>query len=73
MAIILNEKLNDIAQKMLWSEAVHMCKRVRNNMATTSSTNIPFEIFYGEQPKIVGFFSEFRRIAYLIKRGQIKR
>ena len=33
--MLLNEKLNDTAKKMLWEEAVHMCERVQKSMATT--------------------------------------
>ena len=47
LAIMLNAKLNDTAQKMLWSEAVHMCKHVRNSMDTTGSTTSLFENFHG--------------------------
>ena len=41
-------------------------------MATTNSTKIPFEIFYGEKPKIISLLSEFRRIAYVTKKDKIK-
>ena len=41
---------------------------VHKSTATTSSTKSPFEIFYGEKPKIIGSFSDFRRIAYVTKR-----
>ena len=40
--IILNEKLNDTAQKILWAEAVHTCKRVHNSLDNTGSTKITF-------------------------------
>ena len=56
LAMLLNAKLNDTAQKMLWAEAVHTCKRVRNSMANTGSTAIPFKNFYGEKPNIIGSF-----------------
>ena len=49
--MLLNAKLNDTAQKMLWEETVHTCEHVRNSMATTGSTTSPFEIFYGENPR----------------------
>ena len=42
--MMLNAKLNDTAQKILWEEDIHMCKRVRNSMATTGSTKTTFEI-----------------------------
>ena len=51
--MLLNAKLNDISHKMMWSEAVHMCKCIRNSMATKGSTNSPFEIFHGEKLKII--------------------
>ena len=38
-----------------------------------SQTKIPFEIFYGEKPKIIGYFSEFGRIAYVTKKENIKK
>ena len=71
--MLINEKLNYTAQKIMWAEAVHTCKRVRNSMATTGSTKIPFEIFYGEKPKIIGSFLEFGRIAYVTKWGKPKK
>ena len=43
LAILLNAKLNDTAQNILWEEAVHTCKRVRNSMATTGSTTSPIK------------------------------
>ena len=42
-------------------------------MPPTGSTKIPYEIFYGEKPKIIGLFSEFGRVAYVMKRGGIRR
>ena len=65
--MLLNEKLNDTAQNMLWTEAVHTCKRIRNSTTKTCSTTSPFEHFYGEKPMIIGQFSEFRRIGYITK------
>ena len=62
--MLLNEKLNDTDQKMLRWEAVHMRKYFRNCMAKTSSTKSPFEIFYGENSKIICLFLEFGRISY---------
>ena len=59
LSVLLNEKLNDTAQRILWEEAVHMCECVTNGMATTGSTTSPFEIFYGEKPKIIGLFLGF--------------
>ena len=54
--MLINAKLNDIAHKMLWTEAIHTCERVRKIMATTGSTTSPFENVYGEKPKIIGSF-----------------
>ena len=48
--MLLNVNLNDTAQKMMWSEDVQTCKRIRNNMSTTGSTTSPFENFNGENP-----------------------
>ena len=62
LAMILSVKLNDTAHKMLWEEAVHTCKRIRNSVDTTGSTTSDFEIFNGENPKIIGSFLEFGRI-----------
>ena len=55
--MLLNLKLNDTYQKILWGEAVNMCKCVQNSMATTGSTKCPFGIFYGEKLKIFGSLS----------------
>ena len=53
MAImLLNEKLNDTAYKIMWAYNVHMCERVRRSMDTTGSTNSPFEILYGDKPSL---------------------
>ena len=71
--MMLNEKLNDTAHKMLWVEAVHRRKRVRNSMDNTGSTKIPSRNFYGEKSKIIGSFSEFGRIGYVTKREKIKK
>ena len=49
--MMLNVKLNDTAQKILWEEDIHMCKRVRNSMATTGSTKSTFEYFYEKKPE----------------------
>ena len=65
--MLLNAKLNHTYQKIMWEEAIHTCKHVRNSMSTTGSTTSPFERFYGEKPKIVGSFSEFKRIGYITK------
>ena len=51
LSILFNEKINDTDQKMMWEEAVHTFKRVRNSMATTGSTTIPFGNFYAEKPR----------------------
>ena len=50
LEILLNSKFNESAQKILWSEAVYTCKRMRNSLTTTNSTKTPFGIFYGENP-----------------------
>ena len=55
--MLLNDKLIKSAQKILWAEAVHMCEQVGNSLATTNSKKIPFEIFYGEKPNIIGLLS----------------
>ena len=70
--MLLNAKLNDTVQKMLWEEAVHTCECVINSMSTTGSTESPFIIFYGEKTKIIGLFSEFGRIDYVTKRGKLR-
>ena len=56
----------------MWAEAVHMCERIQNIMATTGSTKIQSEIFYGKKHKIIGSFSDFGRIAH-VKIGEILR
>ena len=70
--MLLNEKLNEDAQIILWAEAVQMCKLVRNSMATTDSTTRPFENLYGEKPNIIGLFSEFGCITYVTKQEKFK-
>ena len=70
--MLLNENFNYTSHKMLWAESVHMCKRMNNIMLEKISRERPFEIFYGEKPKIIGFLSNFGRIAYVMKRGNIK-
>ena len=42
-------------------------------MATTGSTTIPFELFYGEKPKIIGSLLEFGRIGCVTKRDKFKK
>ena len=71
--MLLNVKINDRDPKILWTEAVHTYELIRNSMATTGSTKSPFEIFYGEKPKIIGLFSEFGRIAYVTKWVKLKK
>ena len=41
-------------------------------MTKTNITKTPFEIIYGENPRIIGSFSEFRHIAYVTNREKIK-
>ena len=67
LAILINEKPNKDTQKMLWDEAVHTRKIVRNSMATTGSTTSPFKTFYGGKPNIIGSLSYFGRIGYITK------
>ena len=71
--MLLNAKLNDTAEKMLWEEAVHTYKLVRNSMAAMGSTTSPFEDFYGGKPKIIGSLSEFGHIVYITKREKFKK
>ena len=70
--MLLNAKLNDIAQKMLWAESIHTCERVINNMATTGSTTSPFKKIYGDKPKIISLFSKFGFIVCITKRYKLK-
>ena len=58
---------------MLWEEAIHTYKRVRNSMDTTGIASIPFKKLYGEKPKIIGSLSEFGRIGYFTKREKSKK
>ena len=51
LAMLLNTKLNNTAQKMLWAEAGHTRERVRNSIATTGSTTSLFGNLYGEFPR----------------------
>ena len=43
--MLINAKINDTTQKMLWSEAINTCKHIRKSTATTGITTSPFEIF----------------------------
>ena len=72
LEILINAKLNDTAQKILWEEVVHKCEHIRNSMDTTVSTTSPFENIYGEKPNIIGLFLEFGRIGYVTKREIFK-
>ena len=51
LSMLLNAKINETAQKMLCTEAVHTCKRIRKSMATTGSTKIPSINVYGEKTR----------------------
>ena len=70
--MILDEKSNDTAQKMLWEDALHTRELLHNIMYTTFSTNSPFVIFYRENPKIIGSFSDFGHVAYVTKRERLR-
>ena len=72
LAMILNEKFNDIAQKMLWTEAFRTYEPVQNSMETTGSMKSQFEIFYGEKQNNIGSFSDLGLITYVTKRENIK-
>ena len=50
MDMILNQKINDTAQKMMWAEAIHKYELVRNSMSNTGSTTSPSKIIYGKIP-----------------------
>ena len=50
-----------------------MYKCVKNCMANTGSTKKPFEVFFGDKPNVIGSLSEFGRIEYVTKRGNIKK
>ena len=71
--MLLNAKLNDTYQKIMWEEAVHTCDRVRISMANTGSTTSPFKKIYGEKPEIIGSFSEFGRIGYVTKQDKFNK
>ena len=43
LEILINIKMNDTYQKVLWEEAVHTYERVRNSMNTTGSTTSPLK------------------------------
>ena len=49
--MLINAKINDTAQKMMWAEAINTCKHIRKIMATTGSTISPFEKLNGENPR----------------------
>ena len=51
--MLLNAKINEYSQNILWTEAIHMCECIRNSMDTTGSTTSPLESFYGLKPKII--------------------
>ena len=69
--MMLNAKLNDTAQKIMWAEAVHTCERVRNSMAIMGSTTSPFENFYEKKQDhwfVLGI--QTHRMRY--QRGQVQ-
>ena len=45
LAMLLNAKLNDTAQKMIRTEAIHTCENIRDSMATTGRTTSPLKKF----------------------------
>ena len=47
LAMLLNAKLHDKDQNIMWAEAVHTCERITNSMGIMGSTTSSFEIFYG--------------------------
>ena len=57
---------------MLWAEEVHTCEIVSNSMEKNNSTKDQFGIFYGDKPKIIGLFSEFGPVVYVMIREKIK-
>ena len=68
--MLLNDKSNDAAQKMLWAEVVHTCECVQNSMAITNRQKTPFDILW-RKLKRIGLFYEFGRIAYVTNREKI--
>ena len=48
--MLLNERLNDTTQKILWAESVQTCERVSNSMVKTGITKSPFEVFLETNP-----------------------
>ena len=73
LAMLLNAKLNETAQKILWAEAIYTCICVINSMDTTGSTTSPFDNFYGRKLKIIGLLLEFEHIEYVTKREKFKK
>ena len=71
--MLLNKKINETDQKIMWAEAVHTCKCVIKSMATIGSTTSPFGHFYGEKPKIIASFPEFGLIEYVTKREKFRK
>ena len=49
--MLFNEKLNDTYQTMLWAEASHTRKLLRNSMETTSNAKSPFGISIEKNPR----------------------
>ena len=68
--MLLNERLNDTTQKILWAESVQTCERVSNSMVKTGITKSPFEVFFGDKPNIIGSFSEFWM--YFLRHEEVK-
>ena len=73
LEILLNKKLKNTDQKILWKESVHTRERIINSMTTTGNTKSPFKTFYGEKTKIIGLFLEFGNIGYVTKRYKFKK
>ena len=71
--MLINSKLNDKSQKMMWAEAVHTFQLIRNNIDNTGSIKRTFINLYKKKPKIIGLFSYFGRIVFVTKQDKFKK
>ena len=72
LAMLLNVKLNDTAQKILWSEAFHTCERMRNSMENTGSKKIRLEFSIEKNLRLLGR-SQNLEVFHMSRRGEILR
>ena len=56
LEMLLNAKLNENDQKMLWDKAVHTYKRVINSLANMGSTTSTLNIYMEKNPRPLVYY-----------------